>query len=175
MNLTCLLPKRRRGRREREARRPAILAAFCGAVVMLSLFVRGMRRGRVSGTPRSEAGALCHSRRRPPQPRCAGTRRNSTTRLMRGSCSGWGRVRLPREGCFQGHQGLRALRWAGAFAKPQMVANNILAGSKCSNRNTLCGILSDVHARVPIVCVVQHVGDLAECAVVTISFACMTD
>ena len=47
--------------------------------------------------------------------------------------------------------GLRALRWAGAFAKPRMAANRILTGSNFSNahaRNMLYGILQEVHRSV---------------------------
>ena len=52
----------------------------------------------------------------------------------------------------QVHLGLRALRWTGAFAKPRIVADSILAGSKFCNayaRNMLYGILEDVHRPVP--------------------------
>ena len=69
---------------------------------------------------------------------------------------------------FQFHLGLKALRWAGAFVKPQIVANSTLAGSKFSNayaRNMLYGILEEVHRSVPLVRVDQHVDDLAQCAV----------
>ena len=52
----------------------------------------------------------------------------------------------------QVHLRLRALPWAGAFAKPRIVADSILAGSKFCNahaRNMLYGILEDVHRPVP--------------------------
>ena len=63
------------------------------------------------------------------------------------------------------HLGLRALRWASAIAKPQLVANKILAGSMFSNnyaRSMLYGILEEVHRTVPLARVDQHVDDLAE-------------
>ena len=63
---------------------------------------------------------------------------------------------------------LRALRLAGAFAEPQIVANSILVGSRFSNvyaRTMLYGILEEVHRAVPLVRVDQHVDDLAQCAV----------
>ena len=47
------------------------------------------------------------------------------------------------------------------------MANSILAGSKYSNayaRNMLYGILSEVHARVPIMRLDQNVDDLVQCA-----------
>ena len=53
------------------------------------------------------------------------------------------------------HLGLRALRWAGAFAKPQLVANSVLAGML--TRET-CH--TESWRRVD-----QHVDDLAQCAV----------
>ena len=59
---------------------------------------------------------------------------------------------------------LRALRWAVAFAKPRIVANSILAGSKFSvayARNMLYGIVETV----PVVRIDQHVDDLAQSAV----------
>ena len=69
----------------------------------------------------------------------------------------------------QVHLGLRALRWTGAFAKPRIVADSILAGSKFCNayaRNMLYGILEDVHRPVPRWSRIdQHVDDLAQCAV----------
>ena len=68
----------------------------------------------------------------------------------------------------QVHLRLRALRFAGAFAKPRIVANSILAGNKFSNayaRNMLYGILEEVHRAVPLVSVDQHVDDLAQCTV----------
>ena len=60
--------------------------------------------------------------------------------------------------------GLRALRlrWAGAFAKPRIVANRILAAYA---RNMMYGSLEQVHRAVPLVRVDQHVDDLAQCAV----------
>ena len=54
----------------------------------------------------------------------------------------------------QAHLRLRALRWAGAFAKPQMVANSFSPGRKVSNayaRNMLYGVLTEGHAWVPTV------------------------
>ena len=68
----------------------------------------------------------------------------------------------------QVHLGLRAKRWASAFAEPHLVANSILAGSKFSNayaRNMFFGSLEEVHRAVPLVRVDQHVDDLAQCAV----------
>ena len=67
----------------------------------------------------------------------------------------------------QVHLGLRAPRGACAFAKPQIVANSILAGSKFSNayaRNMLYGVL-EVHRSVPLDRVDQHVDELTQCAV----------
>ena len=101
------------------------------------------------------------------RPRCTATCKSFTTQLMRGICSGWGaECGFPMTVAvvdLQVRLGLRALRWAGAFA--QMVANSILAGSKFCNayaRSMFYDILSDVHARMATV--VQHVDDLAQCA-----------
>ena len=68
----------------------------------------------------------------------------------------------------QVHLWLRALRWAGTFAKPRIVANSILASNKFSNANArsmLYGVLEEVHRAVPLVRVDQRVDDPAQCAV----------
>ena len=74
----------------------------------------------------------------------------------------------------QFHLGLRALRWLGSFFGPQKVANGILAGNNFSNahaRNMLRGILAQVHVRVPMVGIDQHVDGWAHCAVRQRAFA----
>ena len=60
------------------------------------------------------------------------------------------------------HLLLSALRWAGAHAKPRMVANSTLAGSKFLNACARNGICTAFHRTVPFVRVDQHVDDLAQ-------------
>ena len=86
-------------------------------------------------------------------------------------------LRLGAECCFprrvavvdlQVHLGLRALRWAGASAKPQLVANSIPAGGKFSYAHARMmshGISEEVHRVAPLVRVHRHVDDLVQCAV----------